>query len=153
MGYWNGLVTPFNFRYEPHVTNIDDFIWRMCGSYRKLNGVTKPFQYPIPRCDDTVTVLNVGSHHIWIITLDACQGYHQVAVRPADQEKIVFFAPDNHKYCFSVMPCVPTHAPTLYSAMMRYFKDEWEKIFIIGLKHYLTSMEKPYASRTHLRSS
>ena len=32
------------------------------------------------------------------------------------------------------MPCVPTHASTLYSAMMRYFKDEREKLFIIRVK-------------------
>ena len=70
--------------HQEHDTNIDNFIRRICISYRKLNGVTKPFQWPIPKCDNSVTVLNVWANCIWIITLDAHQGYHQLAVRPAD---------------------------------------------------------------------
>ena len=84
----------------------------MYGSYWKLNVVTKPLQYPIPLCDDSVTVLNGGAHHIWIVTLDARQGYHQVSVQPIDQEKLKFFAPDNHKYCFIIMHCGTINTPT-----------------------------------------
>ena len=35
---------------KPHqedVENIDDFVWRMCVSYRALNKITRPFEYPI----------------------------------------------------------------------------------------------------------
>ena len=35
---------------KPHqedVENIDDFVWRMCVSYRALNKITCPFEYPI----------------------------------------------------------------------------------------------------------
>jgi len=49
---------------KPHqedITDITKFIWRTCVSYRKLNSVTKPFEYPIPRCDDAVTIVMVGS--------------------------------------------------------------------------------------------
>ena len=60
----------------------------MCASYRWLNTVTKPFQFPIPRCDDVITILGCGAVLIWIISLDARQGYHQVAMRFADQEKL-----------------------------------------------------------------
>ena len=83
---WGSLIVLAYKPHQEHVTNICDFIWRMCVSYRKLNGLTKPFQYPIPLCDDAFTVLNVGSHWICIIALDDHQGYHQVVVRPADQE-------------------------------------------------------------------
>ena len=77
-GPWGSLIVIAAKPYQEHVTDINDFIWRVCVSYRKLNGVTKPFQYPIPRCNDAVTLINVGEHHIWIITLDAHQEYPQV---------------------------------------------------------------------------
>ena len=76
--------------HQEHITNIDDFIWRMCVSYRKLNGIKKPFQFPIPRCDDATTVLSWSAGEIWIISLDERQGYHQVTVRKIDQDKLVF---------------------------------------------------------------
>ena len=107
---------------KPHqekVTNIDDFIWRMCVSYRALNAITRPFQFPIPRCDYSIYVLGHGSVYIFIIALDARQGYHQVAVRYEDQEKLAFFAPDDNKYCFTVMPFGPTNAPTFYNKIFR----------------------------------
>ena len=47
---------------KPHhenIQNIDDFIWRMCFSYRKLNSITKPFKFTITHCDDATS--NVGA--------------------------------------------------------------------------------------------
>ena len=102
----------------------------MCVSYRALNRITKPFQFPIPRCDDSIYMLGNGSVHIFIITLDARQGYHQIAVRALDQDKLAFFGPDDYKYCYTVMPFGPTNAPTFYTAMMRNFKQEWDSLFI-----------------------
>ena len=61
LGY---LIVLADKPHQEHFTDINNFIWRMCGSYWKSNGVTKPFQHPIPRCDNAVTVLNVGAHQI-----------------------------------------------------------------------------------------
>ena len=105
----------------------------MCVSYRRLNAVTKPFQFPIPRCDDAIAILGCGAAMLWIITLDARQGYHQVAVRPSDREKLAFFGPDDLKYCFTVMPFGPTNDPSFYSAMMKDFKTEWDQLFILRM--------------------
>ena len=103
----------------------------MCVSYRRLNAVTKPFQFLIPRCDDAISLLSYGAVLIWIISLDAQQGYHQVAIRQSDMDKTAFFAPDDLKYCFTVMPFGPTNYPGFYTCMMRDFKGEWEALFII----------------------
>ena len=73
---------------QEYITDIDDFVWHMYVSYRKLNSVTKPFQFPIPNCDDAIVILGSGSGHICIISLDARQGYHQVSVRKIDSEKL-----------------------------------------------------------------
>ena len=76
---------------------------------------------------------------IYFISLDARQGYYQVAVRVSDQEKLAFFTPDELKYCFTVIPFGPTNNPGFYTAMMKDFKTEWDTLFIIritALKSY-----------------
>ena len=90
-GPWGSMIVLAQKPHQEHITNISDFIWRMCVSYRKLNAVTKPFQFPIPRCDAAIAILGCGADEIWIISLDARQGYHQVAVREEDREKLAFF--------------------------------------------------------------
>lgn len=68
---------------------------------------------------------------MFIITLDARQGYHHIAVKPCDQEKLVFFSPDDFKYCYTVMTFGPISAPTFYKAMMHNVKEEWGKLFVV----------------------
>ena len=133
-GPWGSAIVLAAKPHQEHIENIEDFIWRMCVSYRKLNSVTKPFQYPIPRCDDAISIMVVGANCVWIITVDARQGYHQVAVRKIDREKLAFFAPDYKKYTFKVMPFGPTNAPPFYTCMMHQLRDEWEILFIIKIR-------------------
>ena len=66
--------------HQEHISNIDNFIWRMCVSCRALKKVTKPFEYPIPCCDDAITLILVGSNKIYIITVDSKQEYNQIVV-------------------------------------------------------------------------
>ena len=56
----------------------------MCVSYRGLNKVTKIYEYPIPRRDMAVTIFETSSSKMWIITVDAKQGYYQISVRECD---------------------------------------------------------------------
>ena len=102
----------------------------MCVSYRKLKIITWPFQYPIPRFDAEIDILGLGSILLFRIDIDDRQGYHKIAVQPQDQEKLEFFAPDDEKYYFTVMPFGPTNAPKFYSAMINKFKDEWDQLFL-----------------------
>ena len=129
-GPWGSLIVLAAKPHQESCCDISEFIWRMCVSYRKLNAITKPFQFPISRCDISITVIGNGSVNIFIVVLDNRQGYHQVAVRPADQEKLAFFAPDENKYCFQVMPLGPCNAPAFYTAMMKDFNTEWLNLFI-----------------------
>ena len=110
--------------------NIDYFIRRMCVSYRRLNGITKPSELTITRCGDAIRKSGTGPNKILIISLYARQGYHQISVQNVDREKIAFFTPDNQKYTLLVMPLGPTNIPDLYSDIMKNFKDEWYMIFI-----------------------
>lgn len=118
LGAWGSIIVLAPKPHQEHVENIDDFVWRMCVSYRGLNSVTKPFAFPIPRCDDAIGSLHIGPGDIFIITVDARQGYHQVKVRDGDKEKLAFFAPNGKKYTYKVMPFGPMNAPAFYTWMM-----------------------------------
>ena len=72
--------------HQEYMNDIKKCVWCMCVLYRGLNKVAKPFEYPIPRCDDAVIIFQVGSCLICIITVDVCQGYHQVLVCQVDRE-------------------------------------------------------------------
>ena len=66
--------------HQDYVTNIENSIWRMCISYWKLNDITKTFEFTIRCCDNAISSISSGSGTIFIISLDARQGYHQVQV-------------------------------------------------------------------------
>ena len=101
----------------------------MCVSYRHLNQVTLPFEYPIPRCDDAIDNFGDSAGHLHFISLYNKTGYHQISVRDKDQEKLAFFGPDHKKYTFTVTPFGPRNAPAFYTCMMRVFQDKWNALF------------------------
>ena len=117
---------------KPHqeeVINIDDYIWRMCVSYRGLNRVTKIFAYPISRCDSSIEDMGDYVGILFFISLDAKQGYHQVKVREQDQEKLAFYGPNNKMYTYNVLPFGCVNGPTFYTCMKRTLQDQWTKLF------------------------
>jgi hypothetical protein len=128
-GPWGSSIVLAAKPHQEHITDILEFIWRLCVSYRRLNQVTLPFEYPIPRCDDAIDNFGDSAGRLYFIALDNKTGYHQIKVRECDQEKLAFFAPDDEKYCFGVMPFGPRNAPAFYTCMMRIFKSEWQALY------------------------
>ena len=127
---------------KPHqesINYIGTFVWCMCVSYCGLNKITKLYECPIPRCNMAITIIELGSTGIYFIKVDAKQGYHQVAVRACDVEKLAFFGPDNKTYGFTVMPFGLVNAPPIYIFMMGVFKMEWDSLFIEVMTRYATS--------------
>ena len=108
--------------HQEHVTNIKDFIWRMCVSYRALNKITKPFLFPIPRCEDAIENFGANATQLFFIIMDALQGYHQIKVRQEDQQKLAFYAPDGQIYTYQVMPFGPRNFPSVYTCIMSKLK-------------------------------
>ena len=123
LGAWASRIVLAPKPHQEDCTDINLFIWRMCVSYRSLNAVTKPFTYPMARCDDAVNFIHSGGRFLYFITVDARQGYHQISVRRIDREKLGFFAPNNKKYCFNVMPFGPMNAPPFYTCVMTVLRS------------------------------
>lgn len=60
--------------------------WRMCIDFRDLNKACPKDHYPLPRIDQLVDS-TAGCEMLSM--MDASQGYHQIALSPADQSKVV----------------------------------------------------------------
>lgn len=61
--------------------------WRVVIDYRSLNKQMLDDEYPIPRIEDIFDHL---SHTTSFTTLDLTSGFHQIPIKPADQEKTTF---------------------------------------------------------------
>ena len=62
-GPWGAMVV---LAAKPGQENVhwNDFVWRMCVSYRKLNAIIRPFHFPIRRCDDAILNMRATKYFI-----------------------------------------------------------------------------------------
>ena len=112
--------------HQEHVSKIDDFVWRFCVNYIPLNQVTRQVAYPIPRCDSAVNLTFSEGRWMWL--WDAPQGYHQIGVEPASQEKLAFAGPDATKWTYNVMPFGPVNGPATFIAFIHDMDSTWKDL-------------------------
>jgi hypothetical protein len=123
-------ISPWGFRItlapKPHqenVTEIENYVWRFFTNSIRLNMITRPAEYPIPRCDDAVMFgFGQATHYI---LLDAYLGYHQIRLSPASAIKTAFYAPHGRKYMWVVMPFGLRNFPAVFIAMTHNLKELW----------------------------
>lgn len=63
---------------------------RVCIDYRKLNSITTPDRYPLPRMDD---LLHEARSMPFMPSIDLRAGYWQIKVHTPDREKTAFITP------------------------------------------------------------
>lgn len=129
VGGWGSPVVLAPKQHQEHVQLVDDLIWRMCVSYGGCNRVTNPFEYPIGRCDDAIEDVDDGTQYVYFMSVDLAQWYHQMRVKRCDREKLAFFAPDDEKYTWRVMPFRPTNAPSFFTYKACVFQQEPMNLF------------------------
>ena len=88
--------------------------WRVSIDFTNLNKACPKDPFPLPRIDQLV---DSASRHARLSFLDAFQGYHQIPMNPADQEKTSFITPRG-TYCYKVMPFGLKNAGATYQRMV-----------------------------------
>lgn len=108
------------------IVDKKDGTYRLCVDYRKLNKVTKPDAFPLPRIDD---ILESFGKSKWFTTLDLASGYWQVGMHPDDVEKTAFITPFG-LYEFLVMPFGLSYAPGTFQRLMNHVLQDFLDLFV-----------------------
>lgn len=87
---------------------------RFCSDFRKVNGVTKPDSYPLPRMDDCIDQVGAAK---FISKFDLLKGYWQVPLSQRAREIAAFITPTG-LYSYSVMPFGLRNAPATFQRLM-----------------------------------
>ena len=87
---------------------------RLCIDYRKLNKLTVPDAFPLPRIDET---LDAFAGCQLFTTLDLATGYWQIAMSPEDQSKTAFVTPLG-LFEFTVLPMGCCNGPATFQRLM-----------------------------------
>lgn len=89
---------------------------RPCTDYRKVNSLSKPDLYPLPRIEDCVA--QVGSA-MFVRKFDLLKGYWQVPLTKRTQEISGYITP-SCLYSHKVMPFGLRSAPATFQRLMNY---------------------------------
>ena len=91
-----------------------DNTYRPCTDFRKVNNITKPDVFPLPRMEDCID--QVGSA-TYVSKFDLLKGYWQVPLSKRAQEICAFITPSG-LYKYTVMPFGLRNAPATFQRLM-----------------------------------
>uniref|UniRef100_A0A2N9FKJ9 Integrase catalytic domain-containing protein n=1 Tax=Fagus sylvatica TaxID=28930 RepID=A0A2N9FKJ9_FAGSY len=100
--------------------------WRMCVDFTNLIRACPKDSYPLPRIDQLV---DSASGHDRLSFLDAFQGYHQIPMNLADQEKTAFITPRG-AYCYKVIDL--KNARATYQRMVTQIDQTFQRESLSG---------------------
>lgn len=87
---------------------------RFCSDFRKVNKVTKPDSFPLPRMEDCVDQVGAARY---VSKFDLLKGYWQVPLSKRAQEVAAFITPSG-LYSYKVMPFGLRNAPATFQRLM-----------------------------------
>ena len=112
----NGLAEPsFSGWSSPCLlVKKSDGSFRFCTDYRKLNAVTKPDSFPLPRIEDCVDQVGAAK---FVTKLDLLKGYWQVRLTERAREVSAFIT-HNGLFAYRVMSFGLRNAPACFQRLM-----------------------------------
>lgn len=87
---------------------------RFCTDYRKLNAITKPDSFSLPRIEDCVDQVGTTKY---LSKFDLLKGYWQVALTDRAREIAAFITPDG-VYSYNVLSFGLRSAPATFQRLM-----------------------------------
>ena len=123
-GPWGALVILAAKLYQDNAP-WHKYQCRLCVSYQKLNQFTRPFTFPIPRCDDSVQDIYTKANYFIAVEMDSC--YWQVGAEEEAREILSLFTPDR-KWRWKVMPIGDLNSAPQFVAMMIKLYMEWDTL-------------------------
>ncbi len=113
----HGLVTPSQNPWSSPCLLVpkQDSTFHFCTDYRKVNSVTQPDSFPLPRMEDCVD--RIGCAH-FITKLDLLKGYWQVPLTACASEISAFVTPDNLLQ-YSVIAFGMHNASAMFQSLMQ----------------------------------
>ncbi len=112
----NGLAKPSSSSWSSPclLTPKSDGTPRFCTDFRKVNAVTVPDSFPLPRMEDCID--SIGSA-VFITKLDLLKGYWQVPLTDKASDISAFVTPD-HFLQYTVMAFGMRNAPATFQRLM-----------------------------------
>lgn len=114
---------------------------RLCIDYRKLNGVTEPDPYMMPRIQDLLDKLSQAK---WLSKIDLNKGFYQIPLDPDSIHKTAFCSPWG-KFSFTRMPFGLMNAPASFQRCMDEAlagQEDWSATYIDDIVIFSNTWEE-----------
>ena len=131
-GPWGALCVLAAKPNQEHV-HWSEYVFRLCVSYRKLNAVTRPFAFPITRCDDAILKMESRKFNA---TTDLNSGYWQMTMDTASEEKTAYFISEGKKH-FKRMPMGIKNAAPAFTQMIIVLEKNWKAKYNMETPKYV----------------
>lgn len=113
----NNIIEPSTSEWQsPIVLVAKAQGYRFAVDYRKLNSVTQPMTFPLPRIDDLMDSVGESGATIFS-TLDLRSGFHQIKLDPETAHKTAFITPEG-VYQYKRLPFGLRNAPMSFQMVM-----------------------------------
>ncbi|UYV80316.1 hypothetical protein LAZ67_18002376 [Cordylochernes scorpioides] len=130
-----------------HMVRKKEGSWRPCGDYRKLNSVTIPDRYPIPKLEDFNHILRKTRYYSKI---DLFKAYYQIPINEEDREKTAVITPFG-LFEFEVMSFGLCGAPATFQRFINQVL--WGLDFVFPyLDDILVASKSEEEHESHLRA-
>ena len=125
-----GLIEPSHSAWSSPCLLVPkpDGTFRFCTDFRKVNSLTKPDSYPLPRIEDCID--RVGNSK-YVSKFDLLKGYWQVLLTEKAKEISTFVTPDG-LFQYSVMPFGMQNAPATFQWLINGVIAD-----VLGCKAYI----------------